>query len=178
MTEPPAGWIVDTNVISRPSATKDDPDPPASRWIRRNAHPIRISAVTIAEIRRGLALETLRIERLKDPRARRRDQAVLDIKADWYGHLRSRFADRIVSIDADVAERWADVSVRFPSIRDGDKAILASALVHRYGIATRNRSDFKPSSVPLVDPFDPATRWDDDPGPDRPPSGSLIDVTP
>ncbi|MCJ2059953.1 PIN domain-containing protein [Methylobacterium sp. J-048] len=150
---------MDTNVISRRQATKDDPDPPASRWIRRNAHLIRISAVTIAEVRRGLALETVRIERLKDARARRRDQAVLAIKTAWYGQLRSRFADRIVAIDADVAERWADVSVRFPSLRDGDKAILATALVHRYGIATRNLSDFKASPVPLVNPFDPATWW-------------------
>ena len=90
---------------------------------------------------------------------------MLDIKANWYQALRSRFADRIVSIDADVAERWADVSVRFPSLRDGDKAILATALVHRYGIATRNRPDLKASTVPLVNPSDPATGWDADPGP-------------
>ncbi|SFL71926.1 PIN domain-containing protein [Methylobacterium pseudosasicola] len=171
MAEPPAAWIVDTNVISRPQATKDDPDPPVSRWIRRNAHLIRISAVTIAEVRRGLALEAVRIERLKDVRARRRDQAVLDIKVAWYKQLRTRFADRVVAIDADVAERWADVSVRFPSLRDGDKAIVATALVHRYGIATRNLSDFKASQVPLVNPFDPATWWDADSAPTTAPEG-------
>lgn len=169
MADAPAAWIVDTNVISRPASSKDDPDPPASRWIRRNARLIRFSAVTIAEVRRGLALEALRIERLKDLPARRRDQAVLDVKTGWYNQLRSRFADRIVPIDADVAERWADVSVRFPSIRDGDKAIVATALVHGYGVATRNTSDFKASGVPLVNPFDAATWWHDDgePRPDR-----------
>lgn len=162
MAEPPEAWIVDTNVISRPIPTKDDPDPPVSQWIRRNAGLIRISAVTIAEVRRGLALEEFRIERLRDERAKRRDQGMLDLKTDWYRGLRSKYADRIIPVDADVAERWADVSVTFPSIRDGDKAILATALVRGYGIATRNLPDFKASKAPLVNPFDPSTWWEDD----------------
>lgn len=166
MADAPAAWIVDTNVISRPASLTNDPDPPAFRWIRSNARLIRISAVTIAEVRRGLALEASRIARLKDLRARRRDQAILDAKTGWYDQLRSRFDDRIVPIDADVAERWADVSVRFPSLRDGDKAIVATALVHRYGVATRNISDFKASGVPLVNPFDRAT-WRHDDGEPR-----------
>ncbi|MEN3230219.1 PIN domain-containing protein [Methylorubrum rhodesianum] len=161
----PAGWLADTNVLSRPAVrNKDDPEPPVALWIRANAHLIRVSAVTIAEARRGLVVERMRIERLRDRRAARRDQAILDIKVAWYDQMRSRFADRIIPIDAAVAERWADVSVRFPSIRDGDKAILATALVHGYGIATRNLRDFKAGGVPLVDPFDPATWWDEEMG--------------
>lgn len=170
MAEPlPAGWLTDTNVLSRPAKkNKDDPDPPVALWIRANARLIRVSAVTIAEARRGLVLERKRIEGLSDKRVIRRDQAALDIKDGWYRELRSRFADRIVPIDAEVAERWADVSVRFPSIRDGDKAILATALVHGYGVATRNIRDFKASGVPLVDPFDPDSWWEDEVRPQAP----------
>jgi hypothetical protein len=155
--------------MSRPiKKNDDDPDPPEATWIRANAHLIRISAVTIAEARRGLVKERMRIERLRDRRAARRDQGILDVKVKWYEQLRSNFADRVVPIDADVAERWADVSLRFPSIRDGDKAILATALVHGYGIATRNIRDFKAGGVPLVDPFDPTTWWEDGSTPSEP----------
>lgn len=88
---------------------------------------------------------------------RHREQAKLDVKLAWYRQLRSRFPERLLPIDADVAEAWAEVSVRFPSIRDGDKAILATALTRGYGIATRNLRDFKAANIPLVEPSDAAT---------------------
>ncbi len=84
----------------------------------------------------------------------------------WYDEVLSRFSDRIDSIDLQVAQKWAEVSIRFPSIRDGDKAIIATALAKGYGVATRNLSDFRQAGVPLMNPFDPATwadGWDDDP---------------
>jgi hypothetical protein len=46
-------------------------------------------------------------------------------------------------------------------LRDGDKAIAATALAKGYGIATRNLRDFSRAGVPLVNPFDPGT-WVDD----------------
>ena len=53
------------------------------------------------------------------------------------------------------------MSIRFPSLRDGDKAIAATAMAKGYGIATRNVGDFTRAGVPLVNPFDPGT-WDDE----------------
>lgn len=156
--EPP-GYLVDTNVLSNRETL--DEGLPVARWIRANAHLIRISVITIAEMRRGLVLKQAEIERSRDVRVRRREQAKLDRKIAWYEELRSRFKDRIEPVDADVAERWADVSVRFPSLRDGDKAILATALVRGYGVATRNLGDFRSAGVALVDPFDPDT-WPGD----------------
>ena len=121
-------------------------------------------------MRRGLVLLQIRIDRQEDPKVRRREQVKLDRKLAWNAELRARVHDRIVGIDADVAERWADVSVRFPSIRDGDKAILATALVRGYAVATRNLKELRGSGVILVDPFDPVTWYvdtdipaDDDP---------------
>jgi predicted nucleic acid-binding protein len=151
----PRGFLVDTNVLSNREAL--DERLPVARWIRANAHLIRISAITVAEMRRGLVLRRAEVERMRDARARRREEAKLERKVAWYEELRSRFKDRIEPIDADVAERWADVSVRFPSLRDGDKAILATALVRGYGVATRNLGDFRNAGVALVDPFDPDT---------------------
>ncbi len=43
-----------------------------------------------------------------------------------------------------------------------DKAILATAIVRGCGIATRNIRDFKAAGVPLVNPLDPDT-WFDEP---------------
>lgn len=155
--EAPRRYLVDTNVLSRSETLARDA--PVARWIAANAGLIRISVITVAEMRRGLVLRAEAVARMEDARARRREQARLAPKTAWYAALRDRFGDRLESIDADVAERWADVSVRFPSLRDGDKAILATALVRGYTVATRNTGDFRASGVALVDPFDPET-WD------------------
>lgn len=157
MAESPRAFLVDTNVLSNREALVEGS--PASHWIQDNAHLIRISVITLAEMRRGLLLLADRVARLDDRRARDRERAKLDRKNAWYDTLRTRFGDRLEPIDADAAERWAEVSVRFPSLRDGDKAILATALARGYGVATRNIGDFRSSGVALVDPFDPGT-WE------------------
>ena len=156
--EPPACWIVDTNVVSREGEEASRPD--LGLWLAANAGRIRISVVTLAEMRRGIVLLRERVERLSAVDAFRRERERLKQKVAWYGMLRSRFADRLIPVDAEIAERWADVSVRVPSIRDGDKLILATAFVRGYGIATRNLRDFRSQGVPLVNPFDRATWWD------------------
>jgi predicted nucleic acid-binding protein len=153
--EQPKGFIVDTNVLSARDTLRSGS--PVAQWIQANAHLIRISVITVAEMRRGLILKKAEIEKTSNKSVRRREQPKLDGKTAWYDELRTRFKDRLEPIDAEVAERWADVSVRFPSLRDGDKAILATALVRGYGIATRNLGDFKNAGVPLVNPFDPNT---------------------
>lgn len=163
--EAPKGYLVDTNVLSRENRNRDAPE---VRWVRENAALIRISAVTIAEMRRGLILARRKLDATRDTRVKRREEPKLAEKMAWYETLRGRYGARIVAIDADVAERWADVSVDFPSLRDGDKAILATALVHGYGVATRNLGDFRASGVPLVNPFDPST-WAEDHDRDGPP---------
>ena len=87
-------------------------------------------------------------------------------KRAWYDTVLDRFGDRLEPIDRPVAEKWAEVSVRFPSLRDGDKAIAATAMAKGHGIATRNLGDFRHAGVPLINPFDPGTwdeDWDDDP---------------
>lgn len=155
MTGEPAGFLVDTNVLSRRADQR--PGSPVERWIRTYPSSIRVSVITLAEARRGLVLAQRKLDARPDARSRAREQEKLHEKTAWYRLLRSRFADRIEPIDADVAERWADVSVHFPSLRDGDKAILATALVRGYGVATRNLGDFKATGVALVDPFDPET---------------------
>ncbi len=52
------------------------------------------------------------------------------------------------------------MSVRFPSLRDGDRALAATALATGYRVATQTLGDFRHIGVPLTNPCDPGT-WDD-----------------
>lgn len=162
--EAPRGYVVDTNVLSN----RGDAEGNATliEWLRRYARQVRVSVVTVAEMHRGLILLEAKVATLSDRKVKARAQASLSRKRAWYDEVIGRFADRIEPIDVAVAERWAEVSVRFPSLRDADKAIAATALAKGYGVATENLGDFRRTGVPLVNPFDPATwdeDWEDDP---------------
>ena len=164
MAEAPLGYIADTNVLSNRGATEADPN--LVDWLKRYAGLVRVSVVTVAEMRRGLILLERKVAAIKDRRVLGREQARLERKQAWYREVTGRFADRMVPIDLTVAERWADVSVRFPSLRDADKAIAATALAKGYGVATENLGHFRQAGVRLVNPFAPETwdaGWDDDP---------------
>jgi toxin FitB len=110
---------------------------------------------------RGLLLLEAKAAAAADRKVKARMTTAVRSKRAWYDELLDRFGDRIDPIDLEAAQKWAEVSVRFPSLRDGDKAIAATALAKGYGIATRNLGDFRLAGVPLVNPFDPDT-WDDD----------------
>jgi toxin FitB len=153
---PEARWyLVDTNVLSNRSDAEGDPN--VAEWLRRYAGLIRVSVVTIAEMHRGLILLEARAAAIVDRKARARMIAGLRVRRRWFSDVTERFADRIEPIDLNVARTWAEVSVRFPSLRDGDKAIAATALAKGYGVATRNLGDFRRIGVPLVNPFDRGT---------------------
>jgi toxin FitB len=157
-------YIVDTNVLSSRGTAEGHST--VAIWLRRYASRIRISVVSVAKMHRGLLLLEVKLAAVTDRNARARLLATMQPKRAWYDALMDRFDDRIEPIDRLVAQKWAEVSVRFPSLRDGDKAIAATALTKGYGIATRNLGDFRRAGVPLVDPFDPDTwddDWDDDP---------------
>ena len=163
MAEVPPGYLVDTDVLSNRGAAEGNPA--LVTWLRRYGGLIRISVVTMAEMRRGLILLEAKVAALAGTRAMLREQERLAQKTAWYDQVTTRFADRLEPIDLAVAETWAEVSVRFPSLRDADKAITATALARGYGVATRNLGDFRQAKLPLVNPFDPGT-WDDNPDDD------------
>jgi predicted nucleic acid-binding protein len=162
-------YIVDTNVLSNRSGTVSDPN--VAVWLRRYARRVRISVVTVAEMHRGLLLLEAGAAAATDRRVKARLIAAVRPKRAWYDAVLDRFSDRIEPIDRLVAEKWAEASVRFPSLRDGDRAIAATAMAKGYGFATRNLGDLKRAGVPLVNPFDPDT-WEDDQD-DDPVSASL-----
>ena len=104
---------------------------------RRTWH---LSVLTLGEIRKG-------IEKLRPRDAKR--AAAFD---SWLEALRTEFADRLVEVDAEVAEEWGRLNAGDPR-PTVDSLIAASARVHGMTVATRNVADFEPLGVSLVNPW-------------------------
>lgn len=135
-------YLLDTCVVSELSRPR--PNPGVVAWMSEaDVASLYLSAITIAEIRRG----SLRL-----PAGKRRT-----ILADWSERLRRSFAGRVLPIDESVALRWAEIAARAEqSGRPGsfaDGLIAATALDRGLMLVTRNVTDFEPFSVSLLNPW-------------------------
>ena len=135
-------YLLDTCVVSELSRPR--PNPGVVAWVSEaDVASLYLSAITIAEIRRG----SLRL-----PAGKRRT-----ILADWSERLRRSFAGRVLPIDESVALRWAEIAARAEqSGRPGsfaDGLIAATALDRGLTLVTRNVTDFEPFSVSLLNPW-------------------------
>jgi predicted nucleic acid-binding protein len=74
--------------------------------------------------------------------------------ASWLGEMPTRFADRIVPIDARIAEEWGRLNAAAPR-NTVDSLIAATARIHGLTVVTRNTSDFEGCGVPLLNPWRP-----------------------
>jgi predicted nucleic acid-binding protein len=100
-----------------------------------------ISVLVIGEIRRGI--ERLRV----------RDPAQAGVFERWLSELREHFGDRIVPIDAAVAEEWGRINAADPvPVEDG--LMAATAKVRGMVFVTRNVGDVARTGVALLDPWD------------------------
>jgi hypothetical protein len=136
-------YLIDTNVVSefrRESVGKADRQ--VSAWARSvPAESMFLSAICILEIETG----TLLMER--------RDKAQgATLRAWMENHVLPAFAGRILPVDTPVAMRCATLQVPNPrSYRDA--LIAATALVHGMTVVTRNVSDFEPTGVAILNPW-------------------------
>lgn len=135
--------LLDTNVLSE--VTRLVPDQGVLQWLHGlDEDRTFISIVSIAEIRRGVALMDS---------GRKRD--ALD---EWLTHdLPERFENRIIPIEGAVALAGGDLmalakrSGRGLSSMDG--LIAATAVAHQLTLATRNIKDFEGFGIDIVDPW-------------------------
>lgn len=136
-------WLLDTCVLSEYARAK--PDVHVMNWLAAaDEAGLALSVLTLAELRRGaLAL----------PPSRRRSAL-----ESWIDDaLPARFRDRVFAVDKTVANVWAERQARLD--RQGrplpvfDGLIAATAVVHGYGVATRNERDFADFGVPIVNPW-------------------------
>jgi len=138
------GFLLDTNVISELVTRR--PEPNVSRWVEDTDETLlHLSELTLGEIRKGIG---------GLPQAKRR--AELEI---WLNKgLRSRFAGRILPIDAAVADRWGRVAaqarsknIQLPVI---DGLLAATALEHDLTFVTRNTADVAGTGVLVLNPWE------------------------
>ena len=135
-------FLLDTNVVSELRRIRRT-DPNVAAWAESvPQEDMFLSAVTILELEMG----ALRL-------ARRDGDRGLAIQRWIQDRVLPAFADRILVVDTDVARRCAHLHVPNPRPYR-DSLIAATALVHSLTVATRNRADFEPMAVPVLNPWD------------------------
>ena len=135
-------YLIDTCALSE--LTHPKPDENVIRWFEETAqNGLYLSVLTLGEIRKG-------VESLKD--IRRRDKIM-----SWLEHeLPMWFEDRILPIDAAVADEWGRLLAKAGrSVPAIDSLIAATALHHRLTIVTRNVSDFDYADLNVFNPWQP-----------------------
>jgi len=133
-------WLVDSNVLSElrkgPRA-----NPGVRAWFGAVSEAdLLTSMLVIGEIRRGI--ESIRG---RDPVA----AMALD---QWLARLTETFGDRLLPVDARVAEAWGRLNVPDP-LPTVDGLLAATAIVHDLTLVTRYARDVSRCGVRLVNPF-------------------------
>jgi len=135
--------LLDTNVLSE--VTRPAPDARVLDWLDRlDEDRSFISVISIAEIRRGVAL-------MDEGRKR-------DALAEWLARdLPQRFEQRVLPVDEPVALAWGDlmgVAKRHGrGLSSMDGLIAATAIAQELTLATRNTKDFEGFGLELFDPW-------------------------
>jgi len=135
--------LLDTNVLSE--VTRPAPDARVMEWLDGlDEDRSFISVVSIAEIRRGVAL-------MDEGRKR-------EALAEWLTRdLPQRFEQRVLPVDEPVALAWGDLmglaKRRGRGLSSMDGLIAATAVARQLTLATRNTKDFEGFGVELFDPW-------------------------
>ena len=137
-------FMLDTNVVSELRKVRfGKADVNVAAWAMSvDAASLYVSAITIMELEMGV----LSIER--------KDATQGALLRTWLEQqVLPEFAERTLPIDTAVAQRCARLHV--PDKRgERDALIAATALVHGMTVVTRNISDFKPTGVATVNPWE------------------------
>ena len=134
-------FLLDTNALSEPRRP-DKANPGLAAWAAGAvAGELFLSAITLFEVELGAA------------QAGRNDATKGNVLRGWIDtQVVPAFRDRIIPVDAAVAQRCAALHVPDPRPQR-DSLIAATALVHRLVVVTRNVRDFEPMGVALLNPW-------------------------
>ena len=137
-------YLLDTNVVSELRKSGDGgADPNVVAWANGVAvTDLYLSVISILEIEIGVSL----VERRDSP------QGIM--LRNWLeGYVLTAFAGRILPVNTAVARACARFHIPNP-LPDRDALIAATALVNGMAVVTRNVSDFSPTGVEMINPWD------------------------
>lgn len=136
-------YLLDTNVVSELRKVRSGKaDANVARWSEQaDAAELFISVIVLQELEIGVLL------------TERRDPTQGRILRLWLeNHVLPSFSGRTLPVDTEVARLSARLYVPDPRpVRDA--LIAATAIVHGMTVVTRNRQDFTPTGVPVLDPW-------------------------
>ena len=139
-------YLLDTMVLSELRKRPAMRDRNLVTWIgAAPSEQLFVSVVTIGEIERGIE------------RQRSVDPGFAERLANWLDVTLRLYEGRILPVSLDVARRWGRLSHQIGN-KGMDLAIAATALQHGLSVVTRNVSDFTPTGVTVINPFDPEDR--------------------
>jgi toxin FitB len=134
-------YLLDTNVLSELRRRKRDPNVLA--WVQAvDSSDLYLSTVTIGEIELGITQQL------------RRDSVFAQHLSDWLSLTIRVYGERILPLTIGIARRWGRLAGQLGN-KQIDLVIAATALEHGLTVVTRNVSDFAPTGVPVLNPFDP-----------------------
>ncbi|MCS1412830.1 MAG: Toxin FitB [Verrucomicrobia subdivision 3 bacterium] len=133
-------FLVDTCALSE--LLRPRPSPRVTEWFLATPQTtLFVSVLTLGEIRKGVAM-------LGKGRSWAQLTAWLETELSAWAE------DRILPIDAGVADTWGRLVAQTPSIPAIDSLIAATALHHRLAVVTRNETDFADTGVEVVNPWE------------------------
>ena len=134
-------YLLDTNIVSE-LRKGDRCDPRVAAWYARAADSdLFLSVLVTGEIRKGIE------------RARPRDNRKAATLERWLREVERAFGDRILPVDARVADIWGAMSAIRPiPVVDG----LLAATARRFDLTlpTRNTADVDGLGASVLNPFD------------------------
>ena len=134
--------VLDTNVVSE--LMRAEPAPGVASWVRaRDRRELRTTAITLAEVRYGIA-------RLPDGR---RKQVLVAAAAEIF----AAFADQVLPVDGAATEHYAVIASSRERagnpIAGFDALIAAVCRSNGAALATRNVSDFDGTGIEIINPW-------------------------
>ena len=137
-------FLLDTDVLSELRRSRRDRNVVA--WIGDvTAAGLFLSAVTIGEIELGIARQ-----QVLNPGFAQELTEWLDVTLRAYG-------ERILPLAVGIVRRWGRLAAQLGN-KQLDLAIAATALEHGLTVVTRNVSDYEPTGVPILNPFNARPR--------------------
>jgi len=134
-------YLVDTDVLSELRRKRRNRD--VVTWFGDvNAADLFLCTVTIGEIELGIS------------RQRNVNPDFAQELSDWLDLTLRAYGERILPLSVGIARRWGRLAAQLGN-KQLDLAIAATALEHGLTVVTRNVSNFEPTGVPVLNPFNP-----------------------